>query len=106
LEDERKVWEEKERKRKEMIELIKLEEKKLDELFKNVELWHKSEIIKNYIQEYKKKYLLNSLNEDKSKEIIEYFDWALKQADRIDPFKESPYSILDEKEKYQGYFHF
>ena len=31
--------------------------------------------------------------------------WALEQADQLDPLRESPPSIIDEKEKWEQRFH-
>ncbi|MEJ2105189.1 MAG: hypothetical protein P8X47_11520, partial [Ignavibacteriaceae bacterium] len=97
--EERRKSEEKENKRKEMLKRIKQEETKIEELNQNVELWHKSELIRNYVREFKKNCLIDSLDESKKKEVIDYCNWALLQADRVDPFKAHPYSIVDDKEK-------
>ena len=102
-EEERRKRDKKENKRKEMLQRIQQEENKIKELSRNVELWHKSELIRNYVREYKKNCLLDSLEESKKKEITDYCNWALMQADRVDPFKESPYSIVDDKDKYTGF---
>ena len=98
-------WQEEEKQRKDLAERIKLEEDKIEELGQNVELWHKSELIRQFIHEYKKNCLIDSLDETKKKEVIDYCNWALLQANRVDPFKESPYSIVDDKEKNTRFFH-
>ncbi len=52
----------------------------MEELVANAVLWQKSRLIREYIEEYKKR--ISSLDE----EAEEYIKWALKQADDIDPF--------------------
>lgn len=94
-EEERKIYQEKERKRNEILEAIENENKKLQELKKNIKKFHSSNLIREYIARYKMKLLDETLAPDKKQEIIEYIEWAQKQADRLDPFIESPISILD-----------
>jgi hypothetical protein len=90
-----KEREEKERIKKERLAAIENEKKKLQELKLNVENFHQSNLIRSYISKYKLKLLDDSLTEEQKKEIENYIEWALKQADRLDPFVESPSSILD-----------
>ena len=94
-EKEDKIREERKRVEEERLAAIKNEKKKLQELKLNVENYHQSNIIRSYISEYKQKLLDDSLTEEQKKEIENYIEWALKQADRLDPFVESPPSILD-----------
>ena len=75
-EERRKVWEEEERKKREAEEKAILEKKKLEELETNAVLWQKSKLIREYIEEYKKRVV--PLDE-------EYIKWALEQADKLDP---------------------
>mgnify|MGYP003377010458 FL=1 len=94
-EEKRKVYQEEERKRNAIIQEIENEKKKLQELKKNIKKFHSSNLIREYIARYKMKLLDETLAPDKKQEIIEYIEWAQKQADRLDPFIESPVSILD-----------
>lgn len=94
-EEKRKVYQEEERKRNAIIQEIENEKKKLQELKKNIKKFHSSNLIREYIARYKMKLLDETLTPDKKQEIIEYIEWAQKQADRLDPFIESPVSILD-----------
>ena len=94
-EEKRKVKQEEERKRNAIIQEIENEKKKLQELKKNIKKFRSSNLIREYIARYKMKLLDETLAPDKKQEIIEYIEWAQKQADRLDPFIESPVSILD-----------
>jgi hypothetical protein len=94
-EEKRKVYQEEERKRNAIIQEIENEKKKLQELKKNIKKFRSSNLIREYIARYKMKLLDETLAPDKKQEIIEYIEWAQKQADRLDPFIESPVSILD-----------
>ena len=94
-EEKRKVYQEEERKRNAIIQEIENEKKKLQELKKNIKKFRSSNLIREYIARYKMKLLDETLTPDKKQEIIEYIEWAQKQADRLDPFIESPVSILD-----------
>lgn len=94
-EKERKIREEEERKRKEAIQAIENEKKKIKTLRKNVKKHHNSNLIREYIAQYKLKLLDETLEPEKRQELMDYIDWALKQADRMDPFAESPPSVLD-----------
>ena len=91
----RRINEEKERKRNEILEAIENEKNNLKILKKNVKKHHNSNLIREYIAQYKLKLLDETLEPEKRQEIMDYIDWALKQADRMDPFAESPPSVLD-----------
>jgi hypothetical protein len=94
-EEERKIYREQERKRNEILEAIENEKKKLRTLKNNVKSFHNSERIREYISRYKMKLLDQNLTDEQKNEINDYLEWAQKQADRIDPFVQSPPSILD-----------
>lgn len=94
-EKENQIWEEKKRREREAQENIEIEKRKFIELKRNVKNYHNCNLIREYISKYKLKLLDESLIEDKKQEIMDYIDWALKQADRLDPFVLSPPSILD-----------
>lgn len=69
------------------------EELKVSKLFKDTKKWNKSKILREYIEAVKKDAIANN-QLDKEKE--EWITWAYQQADRLDPLKESPHSVLDE----------
>lgn len=98
-EEQHRIQREKEKRREAIISQIKEEEKKLAELEKNIELFNKANIIRNYVEKLKLKNQGNALDDEKKKELDDYIKWALEQADRYDPLVESPKSILDMKEK-------
>ena len=100
--EQHRIWEEKKRKRDELLGKIKIEEKKAADLFKDIELFHKAQIIREYVETLKQRATL--LGEEQKKEAEEYIQWALEQADRLDPLVKSPESILDLKEKVSGFF--
>lgn len=91
----RRINEEKERKRNEILEAIENEKNKLRILKKNIKKHHNSNLIREYIAQYKLKLLDETLTPEKRQEIMDYIDWALKQAERMDPLVESPPSVLD-----------
>lgn len=94
-EEIRRINEEKNKKRNEILEAIENEKRKLQQLKENVKQFHNSNLIREYIAQYKIKLLDETLTPEKKQEIIEYIDWVIKQADRLDPLVESPPSILD-----------
>jgi len=84
----RALWAEEERREKEILEVKEKEKKKLRKLKGDVKNWHYSKLIRDYIEELKKKLIDDSLTKDQRKEISEYIEWALKRADKLDPFVE------------------
>jgi hypothetical protein len=94
-EKENQIWEEKKRREREAQENIEIEKRKFIELKRNVKNYHNCNLIREYISKYKIKLLDETLTDSKKQEIMDYMDWALLQADRLDPFVESPTSILD-----------
>lgn len=97
--EQKRIREEKERLEKERLESIEREFKKLKKLKKNVKKYHQSTLIREYVERYKQKLNDEKISGEDRKEIEEYIKWALEQADRIDPFVESPASILDNRKK-------
>lgn len=98
-EEQRKIREEKERRQREFEEAFKKEKSKVEELFKNVDEYYRAYQIRLYIEA-----VINSHREAESglssiEELESWVKWANAQADRIDPLKKSPYSILDEINK-------
>ncbi len=91
------IMQQKEEKREAIRIQIKEEEQKIAELERNIELFNKANIIRNYIEKLQMK--LSSVSDDERKELEGYINWSLEQADRFDPLVESPKSVLDLKEK-------
>jgi hypothetical protein len=101
--EQHKIYQEKQRKRDDLREQIKMEEKKVSELYQNIELFHRAQIIREYVELLRQKNMNASLSVDERKEQEDYARWALEQADRLDPLVKSPESILDMKEKLNSY---
>lgn len=91
----------KEEHRQEMRRLIELEKAKLKELNEEVDAWHKSQRIRKYVAAVKQAVIKNKGEIAAGSELEEWLIWAEKQADRLDPLAESPYSILDDEAKYR-----
>ena len=87
---------EKQRRNEELRRLHQMERARLENLEKHAELWKRSQAIRAYV---------GAVLERADKEtfaygdlpVTEWIDWALQQADRLDPLCASPYSVLDEK---------
>ena len=67
----------------EILDKERKEKEKIQELKTNIKNWYYSRLIREYIEEYKEKLLDNSLTEDHRKEINDYAEWALKQANDL-----------------------
>lgn len=87
---------ERQRRNEELRRLQQIERTRLENLEKHAELWKHSQVIRAYVA---------AVQERADKEtfaygdlpVTEWIDWALQQADRLDPLCVSPYSVLDEK---------
>jgi len=78
------------------LEKIQAEEKKIRALKKEAVLWHRAERIRKYIAAVREGALKKSDKGEENK-VLEWVEWADRQADRIDPLKENPQSIVDDK---------
>lgn len=82
--------------RAEKLARIKTEQKRVRDLFVTVKNWQRSQALREYIasaREYGAAKCGEHLEEDA---YVAWLAWATAQADRLDPFCESPPSILDE----------
>lgn len=84
------------RQREELQRKQKQEQDRIDELMRNVNRWRQSQDIRAFLEAAKKSILQRDGKLPETEEIAEYFIWAEKQANRYDPFKPSPHSVLDE----------
>ena len=66
------------------------EQRNVEDLFQKATCWKQSQILREYIAAFK------DAPHDHGEHNEGYLAWAMQQADRLDPFCESPYSILDE----------
>ncbi len=71
------------------LEKIAAEEKKIRVLRKETTAWHRAERIREYIAAARESGVKDA----------EWITWAEVQADRLDPLKPTPASILDDREK-------
>ena len=78
------------------LEKIQAEEKKIQALKKEAVLWHRAERIRKYIAAVREGALKKS-DKGEGNKVLEWVEWAERQADRIDPLKENPQSIVDDK---------
>ncbi len=73
----------------EELEKIRAEEKRIKLLRRDAGAWHRAERIRKYVA---------AVRESGAKD-AEWLTWAELQADRLDPLKEKPKSIVDDKEE-------
>ena len=88
-----------ERKREVKLNLIAAEEARVQELLSESDAWHQSNRIRQFVSAAHERAIMKG--NETSAEHTKWSEWALKQADRIDPLVESPPSIVDEKKKYE-----
>ncbi len=100
-EDEKRRRETWEKERDEKLPLIEQEEERLAELNEEVDAWHRSQRMRQYIQAVRDASSTEDGPIEEGSELHEWLIWAGQQADRLDPLVESPSSILDEKGKYE-----
>ena len=100
-EQEERERREREEHRQEMRRLIELEKVKLKELGDEVDTWHKSQRIRKYVAAARQSAIERHGRINPGSELDEWLIWAEKQADRIDPLVDSPYSVLDDESKYR-----
>jgi hypothetical protein len=68
---------------------IQMEEKRIKALRRDAVAWHRAERLRRYI---------TAVRQNSSKD-TEWIVWAELQADRLDPLKETPKSIVDDKDE-------
>ena len=76
--------------------LIKAEHDRVNALIEKSTQWQQSQNLRHYIEAEKKKHLTCHEALDPESEFSRWCEWAVQQADRLDPLVESPPSILDE----------
>jgi hypothetical protein len=81
----------KEQKRWEMDALIRKEKKKFETLKKQSEAWHESQKLREFLHAARAKYP----NLSPESKFAKWLVWASLQADRMDPLKDTPHSVLD-----------
>ncbi|MBU0714219.1 MAG: hypothetical protein KJ964_02540 [Verrucomicrobia bacterium] len=92
---------EKERDRAAIWAKIQKERAKVNKLEADAAAWEEARQIRTYIETVKQDALTRGKDVGKDSELGKWIAWALQQADRMDPLKESPPSILNDEEKYR-----
>jgi hypothetical protein len=75
---------------------IEKEEKKIKALEREAIEWQRAERLRAYIDAVRRDAVRKTNPEDRAK-VLEWVEWAERQADRIDPLKPSPPSLVDDK---------
>jgi hypothetical protein len=108
LKDERRVAEERRRRRgewenerAEKLRLIHEEEQRLKKLFAEVDAWHRSRRLRAYIRDVVQRIESAQGPAQPGSSLQKWADWATVHADRLDPLVKAPPSILDEKSKWE-----
>ncbi len=65
----------------------------------SAEDWKKSVWIREFVDAVEEKWRSDDFHFEPEGEHEEWLTWARQQADRLDPLKESPQSIIDEEEQ-------
>ncbi len=77
--------------------LFKAEKERVEKLLQQAKDWRRSEDIRAFVEQVRQTHLVAHGTIPEDGETGQWVAWALKQADRLDPTRESPPSILDEK---------
>lgn len=75
---------------------IEAERERVEALIADSKRWKKSQELREYIDAARRLYLDRNASIEPGSQMAKWLEWALRQADRLDPFVESPPSILDE----------
>jgi hypothetical protein len=76
---------------------MKAEQERVDSLIKQAESWKTSKLLRAFVEAAKRELGPANGNITLDSELAQWIDWASQQADRLDPLRERPPSILDEK---------
>jgi len=85
---------------------IKIEQAKVNALRNTAARWSRAEQIRAFICAAREAAIQNGQSLEPGSPFSEWVLWAERQADRLDPLKETPASILDQKPRteYTGYY--
>ena len=112
-EEERRVAEQRERQREaevraQLEESIKTEQSKVRALRNAAANWARAEQIRAFVSAARGAAVQNARPVEPGTPFGDWIAWAERQADRLDPLKESPASIIDRKREeetsYSGYY--
>ena len=91
-------------KRRNLEKEINAEKEKVKEFELQVDAFYKSYQMRLYIQGVKENYEKQNGIIKEGSEMFKWLKWANEQADRVDPLKESPPSVLDREEELSGWY--
>ncbi len=74
------------------------EKANLERLLEQAARWRESQNLRRFVEQARERGALTELGLE-GQELSEWIQWALQQADRLDPFTPSPPSILDEADR-------
>lgn len=97
----RRRQEENERLRAAMWEKVQAEQARVDRLLAEAVNWQRSAVLRDYIGAVRHAAMARGECVDEQSELGKWLKWADEQAERLDPLRPSPPSILDDQEKYQ-----
>jgi hypothetical protein len=103
-EQEEREREERRRRNEEIRKLQEIEQARLDKLLQQAQDWNKAQQIRAFVNEVVSRESLNADDKECAIGSNEWIEWALAQADRLDPLSDSPVSILDEKVEVYRYW--
>ena len=83
--------------RRELQQIVR-EGKKIKALERETIRWHRAKRIRGYIRAARHDALQRTDSQDRAT-VLEWVEWAERQAVRIDPLKPNPPSLVDDKEK-------
>lgn len=97
--EEERIRKERKRILQQKVDEYNLEKERVSGLFEDSDNWNKAFVLRKYITKVEK-YLKSGKNAPFIEgEAEDWLEWAYKQADRLDPLKDSPPSILDDAEE-------
>ena len=99
--DERKLAEAQEKIRAAKWAELLAERAKVKKLRQDASDWRESRQCRAYIAAVRRDAVARGIDVGNESEKGKWLQWATRQADRLDPFRESPHSILDDAEKYK-----
>ena len=85
------------RRRDELIRQQKAEQNRVDQLFREAEIWQRSQVLRSYLAAIEELLAKRPQPTAPDSESASWLRWAYQQVDRLDPLKPSPPSILDQK---------
>ena len=74
-----------------------VESERVNDLMKFSRNWNESQQLRSFIEARKQSYLRNHDEIEAGSDMEQWLQWAIDQADRLDPLCNSPFSILDEE---------